>query len=70
MDGLEILAAASRLVVGVDRNPLAVLAARVNYLLALANLLPEAGEQFIPPVYLGDTVLSRPGRWKTGNLST
>jgi hypothetical protein len=61
MDGLEILAAASRLVVGVDRNPLAVLAARVNYLLALADLLPEAGEQFIPPVYLGDTVLSPPG---------
>jgi hypothetical protein len=60
MGGPEILAAASRLVVGVDRNPLAVLAARVNYLLALADLLPGRREEFIPPVYLGDTVLAPP----------
>ena len=37
-----------RLVVGVDRNPLAVLSARVNYLMAVADLvLPNVGV-FVP----------------------
>ena len=68
MGGPEILAAASRLVVGVDRNPLAVLAARVNYLLAVADLFPEKRVSFIPPVYLGDTVLSPPGEVEKGRF--
>ena len=60
----EILEAASRLVVGVDRNPLAVLSARVNYLMAVADLvLPNVGV-FVPPVYLGDTIIAPPPQLK------
>jgi hypothetical protein len=42
-------------VVGFDLNPLAVIAARLNYLLAIADLLPEAGRIEIP-VYMADAV--------------
>lgn len=42
-------------VIGFDLNPLAVIAARVNYLLALSDLLPAGGRVEIP-VYLVDAV--------------
>lgn len=42
--------------VGFDLNPLAVLTARANYLLALADLLPQLG-RFQPPVHLCDSIL-------------
>ena len=41
---------------GFDFNPLAVIAARTNYLFALGNLSSELGE-FEIPVYLADSVL-------------
>lgn len=44
-------------VVGIDLNPLAVLAARVGYLLAIADLLPSREEDIVIPVYLADSVL-------------
>jgi SAM-dependent methyltransferase len=50
----ELLNAILRNVVGFDLNPLAVLTARVNYLLAIADLL-RGGEVTIP-VYLTDSV--------------
>lgn len=57
----EILGLASRQVVGVDRNPLAVLSARVNYLMTVAHLtLSDDMEAFVPPIYLGDTILAPP----------
>lgn len=43
-------------VVGFDLSPLAVQAARVNYLLALAPLLPHRSEPISIPVYLADAV--------------
>ena len=43
-------------VVGFDLSPLAVQAARVNYLLALAPLLPHRSEPISIPVYLADSV--------------
>ncbi len=44
-------------VVGFDLNPLAVMAARTNYLLALRELLKHGGEIEIP-VYLCDSILT------------
>ena len=43
-------------IVGFDLNPLAVLTARANYLLAVADLLPEVGRVEIP-VYLRNSIL-------------
>ncbi len=44
-------------IVGYDLNPLAVLAARTNYLLSIADILPYVkGEKEIP-VYLADSIL-------------
>jgi len=45
-------------VVGIDLNPLAVLAARVNYLLAIADLLPYRRREVEIPVYLADSILT------------
>lgn len=49
-----------RNVVGFDVNPLAVLAARTNYLLALGELLPFCEGAIDIPVYLVDAVLAPP----------
>ncbi len=46
-------------VVGIDLNPLAVMTARANYLLAIYDLLPLTGPWEIP-VYLGDSILDVP----------
>jgi SAM-dependent methyltransferase len=43
-------------VVGFDLNPLAVLTARVNYLLAIANLLDYRRSEITIPIYLADSV--------------
>ena len=45
-------------IVGIDLNPLAVLAARVNYLLAVADLLPYRRREVEIPVYLADSILT------------
>jgi len=45
-------------VVGFDLNPLAVVTARVNYLLAIADLLPHRRGDLTLPVYLADSVLT------------
>lgn len=46
-------------VVGFDLNPLAVLAARANYLIAIGDLLREKGSATIEiPVYLADSILA------------
>jgi methylase of polypeptide subunit release factors len=52
----ELLNALLRNVVGFDLNPLAVLTARVNYLLAIADLLPYCKGEVTIPVYLADSV--------------
>jgi len=45
-------------VVGFDLNPLAVLASRANYLIALGDMLREKGSEAIEiPVYLADSIL-------------
>ncbi len=45
----------SQKIIGFDLNPLAVTAARLNYLLAIADVLPPTGRLEIP-VYLADAV--------------
>jgi SAM-dependent methyltransferase len=52
----ELLNAILGNVVGFDLNPLAVLTARVNYLLAIANLLEHRRGEVTIPVYLADSV--------------
>jgi hypothetical protein len=46
-------------IVGIDLNPLAVIAARTNYLLALGPLLKHRGTELLEiPVYLADSVMT------------
>lgn len=45
-------------VVGFDLNPLAVIAARTNYLLALGDLLSYRKKEINIPVYLCDSILT------------
>lgn len=45
-------------VVGYDLNPLAVISARTNYLLALGDLLDEITGEIDIPIYLADSVLT------------
>ncbi|GBC82945.1 hypothetical protein HRbin10_02083 [bacterium HR10] len=52
----DLLHAMLNNVVGFDLNPLAVLTARVNYLLAIADLLPYRKGEITIPVYLADSV--------------
>lgn len=55
-------------VVGIDLNPLAVIAARTNYLLALGPLLKSRGNEPLEiPVYLADSVMT-PTRGDAENL--
>lgn len=53
-----LLEAILKNVVGIDLNPLAVIAARTTYLLALGNLLEQAKGEIDIPVYLADSVLT------------
>ncbi|MCX8139805.1 MAG: SAM-dependent methyltransferase [Gemmataceae bacterium] len=43
---------------GLDLNPLAVMAARVNFLLAIADLLPYRRREVELPIYLADSILT------------
>jgi SAM-dependent methyltransferase len=52
----ELLDAILQNVVGFDLNPLAVLTARVNYLLAIADLLLHRKRDIALPVYLADSI--------------
>lgn len=54
----EVLDAIVKNVVGFDLNPLAVIAARTNYLLALGSLLEQPHDEIHIPVYLADSVLT------------
>lgn len=49
-------------VIGIDLNPLAVLASRVGYLLSVADLLPHSAQAVVIPVYLADSVLTPASR--------
>lgn len=55
---LEALRQIVRQVVGFDLDPLAVVAARANYVLALGPLLDEATEGIDIPVYLADSIVT------------
>ncbi|MFH1610056.1 MAG: DNA methyltransferase, partial [Candidatus Bipolaricaulota bacterium] len=57
MPEAELLQAILENVVGFDINPLAVITARVNYLLALGDLLEHRTGPITIPVYLADSVL-------------
>ncbi|MBI2843119.1 MAG: SAM-dependent DNA methyltransferase [Armatimonadetes bacterium] len=51
----ELLEALKKNVIGFDLNPLAVISARTNWLLSVADLMEE-GEEIEIPVYLADSV--------------
>ena len=54
----EVLEAALRNIVGFDLNPLSVIAARTNYLLALGDLLRYRRGPVDLPVYMCDSILT------------
>jgi hypothetical protein len=54
-------------IVGFDVNPLAIIASRVNYLIALGDMLREKGSETIEiPVYLADSILIERRQTLTG----
>jgi hypothetical protein len=53
----ELLRKVLRNIIGFDLNPLAVMAARTNYLMAIRELLPHA-ESVELPVYLCDSIMT------------
>lgn len=59
MDEGELLRTICHNIVGIDLNPLAVIAARTNYLLALGPLLKHRGTESLEiPVYLADSIMT------------
>ncbi len=59
MDDGKLLRTICHNIVGIDLNPLAVIAARTNYLLALGPLLKHRGEEPLEiPVYLADSIMT------------
>lgn len=54
----EVLEKISSNVVGFDLNPLAVISARTNYLLALGDLIKHRRGEISIPVYLADSILT------------
>lgn len=54
----EILHEITKNIVGFDLNPLAVVAARTNYILALGDLLEVQTEPIVVPVFLSDSIFS------------
>ena len=61
VDHADLLSAALRNIVGFDLNPLSVIAARTNYLLALGDLLRFRRTPIDLPVYMCDSILT-PGK--------
>ncbi|GJQ27290.1 MAG: SAM-dependent methyltransferase [Phycisphaerae bacterium] len=58
MNEQETLETILKNVVGIDLNPLAAIAARTNYLLALGDLLVHRTREIDVPVYLADSILT------------
>src|SRR5208337_949091 len=58
MSEQETLRTILRNIVGIDLNPLAVTAARTNFLLAIRDLLEHRTEDIDIPVYLADSIVS------------
>lgn len=59
LDPGDLLRKICQNIVGIDLNPLAVIAARTNYLLALGPLLAHRGQDPLEiPVYLADSVMT------------
>ena len=54
----ETLQAITRNIVGFDLNPLAVVAARTNYILALGDLLKAQTDPVVIPIFLTDSIFS------------
>jgi SAM-dependent methyltransferase len=59
----EVLETIQQNVVGFDLNPLAVLTARVNYLLAIADLLEHRKKEVVIPVYMADSIKTPAEGW-------
>lgn len=57
-DSPEILPIILKQVVGFDLNPLAVIAARTNYLIALGDLINQTDKPIELPIYLSDSIFA------------
>jgi methylase of polypeptide subunit release factors len=58
MNEQQTLKTILRNIVGIDLNPLAVIAARTNFVLAIRELLEHRTEEIDIPVYLADSIVS------------
>ena len=58
MKKLDLLQLISNQIVGFDLNPIAIITARANYLIAIADLIPFTDENFIIPIFMRDSILS------------
>lgn len=56
IDPSETLTQITKNIVGFDLNPLAVISARTNYLLAIADLLKHKKREITVPIYLCDSI--------------
>jgi methylase of polypeptide subunit release factors len=58
MNESYLLKLISNQIVGFDLNPIAIIAAQANYLIAIADLTPFADKNFIIPIIMKDTILA------------
>lgn len=56
IDPSTTLSQITKNIIGFDLNPLAVISARTNYLLAVADLLPYRKDEITIPIYLCDSI--------------
>jgi len=57
-DETELLETIINNIIGIDLNPVAIITARTNYLLAIADLIPFSKGSLFIPIYLADSIAS------------
>lgn len=55
-------------IIGFDLNPLAIIAARANYLIAISDLLPHRTSDIYIPIYLCDSISVQSKQTLSGNI--
>ena len=69
-DPIDVVFEAPDRIRGMDSDPLSVALARLNYLLALGELVQEEHPPFLMPIYLADASVVRPKEKSVSTLST
>ena len=57
-DETELLESIINNIIGIDLNPVAIITARTNYLLAIADLIPFSKGSLFIPIFLADSIAS------------